>query len=505
MAIPLLYLIIRGVGASGEAWDLLFRAKTLAIIWRSLTLMGTVTILSILIGVPLAWITARSDIPLRRFWSISTALPLVLPSYVGALVIVSALGPTGLAQDILNNLFDIQRLPEIYGLSGATLTLTLINYPLVLLTVRAAISGIDPALEESARSLGANQLTAMIRTTLPQLRPSIASGSLLVALYTLSDFGAVSLLRYETFTWAIYQQYQSSFDRTIAASLSLVLVTVAIIVLMVETWSKGQGRYYRVGPGTARSQTMVLLGDWKWPAIAFCSAVVTITIVGPAIVLIYWIQQGISSGENQLLPWLELWNSCKVAGLAALATTACSIPVATLAIKYPSKLSWMLERLTFTGYALPGIVVALSLVFIGINVAQPIYQTIWILLFAYIVLFLPIAMGTTSSTLLQISPRLEEAARGLGRTPIQTLFAVVIPQMRSGILTGIAMVFLVTIKELPVTLILGPLGFKTLATIIWSTSSEAFYAKAAVPALIIMIVSSVPMIFLAWKGERLRA
>jgi iron(III) transport system permease protein len=208
------------------------------------------------------------------------------------------------------------------------------------------------------------------------------------------------------------------------------------------------------------------------------------------------------SGEPLLLLWGAAWNSLLVSGLAGVAAAALSIPLAALVVRYPGKLSLMLERASFTGYALPGIVVALALVFFGANYARPVYQTLWLLVFAYVVLFFPAALGATRAALLQVSPRLEDAARGLGRGPMQVMRTITVPLISSGLLMGAALVFLITMKELPATLILGPLGFKTLATSIWSASSEAFFARAAAPSLLLILISSVPMAFLVLRDRR---
>ncbi len=181
---------------------------------------------------------------------------------------------------------------------------------------------------------------------------------------------------------------------------------------------------------------------------------------------------------------------------------AAALPVAILAVRYSGRLSSLLERATYIGFALPGIVIALALVFFGANYATPLYQTLGLLIFAYVILFLPQAVGATRSRLLQISPRLEEAARSLGSTPLQTLTKITLPLVRPGILAGAALVFLTTMKELPATLLLSPIGFKTLATSIWSATSEAFFARAAVPALLLILVSSVPMAFLVIRERR---
>ena len=502
MLLPLAYLVVRGLAATDEAWSLLFRLRTAQILGRSAFLVITVTTVSALLAVPLAWLTTRTDLPFRRVWAVASVLPLVIPSYVGAFLLVSALGPKGLLQGLLDGPFGVDRLPDIYGLPGATITLSLLSYPYILLTVRGALLNMDPALEESARGLGAAPLSAFFRVTLPQLRPAIGSGSLLVALYTLSDFGAVSLLRYETFTWAIYQQYQSALDRSAAALLSLVLVALAGLILLAEAHSRGRMRYHRVGAGAQRPASAVSLGAWRWPAVGLCGAVLSAALVLPMAVLGYWLLKGLAAEEPLALLWGAARNSAYVSGLAAGVAVVCSVPVATLAVRYAGVFGSAVKSISFAVYALPGVVVALSLVFFGASFAGPLYQTTWLLTAAYVVLFLPVALGATRTSLLQVNPRLEDASRGLGKSAFQTMVAVTGPLMRPGLLTGAALVFLVTMKELPATLILGPLGFKTLATSIWSASSEAFFAQAAAPALMLVLVSSVPTALLILRRHR---
>ncbi len=496
MILPLCYLLIRSAGASGDAWELLFRSQTAHTLARTALLIVTVTAVSAAIAIPLAWLTVRTDLPMRRMWSVVTVLPLVIPTYVGAFLFVSSLGPGGMLQQALGPL-GIGRLPEVYGLGGATLTLALLSYPYLLLTLRAAWSSLDPAAEDSARSLGHGPWSALLRVTLPQLRPAIAAGSLLVALYTLSDFGAVSLMRYQTFTWVIYQQYESSFDRSIAAVLSLVVVAMAMVILVLGGRTQARLRYYRNGSGASRTPRVVRLGRWKWAALLLCGAIAGLSLVLPSVVLLQWLVRGALSGEPLLLFLSAARNSALVSLLAGGAAAALSVPLAIMVVRYPGRTSRLLERLTFTGYALPGVVVALALVFFGANYAQPLYQTTWLLVFAYVVLFFPAALGATRAALHQVSPCLEEAARGLGWGSGQVVARVTVPLARSGVLAGAALVFLVSMKELPATLILSPLGFETLATAVWSASSEAFFARAAAPALIIILMSSLPMAYLA--------
>ena len=234
MSLPLVYLVFRALdNGPSEVVEVAFRGKTLAVLARSFALAAIVTAASVAVAVPLAWLTVRTDLPGRRAWAILAALPLVVPSYVGGFVLVSVLGPRGFAQGALSPL-GVERLPEIYGLPGAALALTLFSYPYVFLTVRGALRGMDPALEEASRSLGSGVLATFFRVTLPQLKPAVVAGALLVALYSLSDFGAVSLLQFDSFSREIYTQYRSAFDRTPAAILALMLVALTAAILALE-------------------------------------------------------------------------------------------------------------------------------------------------------------------------------------------------------------------------------------------------------------------------------
>lgn len=502
MFLPALYLVVRGASASDQAWDLFFRIRTLETLGRTLLLVVCVTSLSAVIAVPFAWLTARSDLPLRRSWTVLLALPLVIPSFVGAFLYASALGPRGMLQSLLDAMFGVQRIPDFYGLAGATLVLTLLSYPYMFLTVRAAVANLDPATDESARSLGHGAWSAFFRVTLPQLNPSIAAGALLVALYTLSDFGAVSLMRYNTFTFTIYQQYQSSIDRSIAALLSFGLVALAIAILLMESYTRGRRRYYRAGAGSARQPRTAKLGAWNWAAIAAIIATLALALALPAGVLAFWLVRGVSNGEPLLLLWTATQNSLIVSLAAAGVTAIMAIAMTTLLVRYPTRINRVLESLSYTGYALPGVVVALALIFFGANYFRLLYQTHYLLIFGYAVLFFPVALGAVKSSLLQISPRLEDAARSLGHSPLRVMLRITAPLMMPGVLMGGALVFLLTMKELPATLILGPLDFDTLATEVWSASAEAFFARAAAPALLLILMSSVPMTLLVLREKR---
>jgi len=437
-------------------------------------------------------------------------LPLVVPSYVAAYLYVSLLSPRGLVQGWLEPL-GVDRLPPIYGFGGAWLVLTLISYPYTYLTVRAALQRLDPSLLEAVRSLGQSPRQAFWRVTVPSLRPALAGGSLLVALYCLRDFGAVSLLQYGTFTRVIYNRYQA-YRLDEAAAMALLLVGLTAILLYLDFRSRGRGRYARLSAGCARVRPPTSLGAWRWAALAFAGGIVFLALVVPAGGLVYWLWRGLNqdwlvrdlgAAQTNVASLLDLarpaGHSFAVSLGAAALTVGLALPTTLLAVRRPGRLSHLLERLTYTGSALPGIVVALAYVFIGANYAQALYQTLPMLLIAYVVLFLPQAIGSERASLLQVAPSLEEAGRSLGARPWAVFRRVTMPLVRPGLLAAGAMVFLTAMKELPATLILSPIGFDTLAVQVWANISEAFFARAAAPTLLLILLSSAPLALLTLR------
>jgi iron(III) transport system permease protein len=501
-AIPLSYLIVRVWEMGwGDAWAIATSARTRTVLIDTIVLAVSVTAAALAISVPLAWLTTRTDLPARRTWVVLTALPLAIPTYVGSFAMIGALGPRGIVQGWLEPL-GVDRLPSIYGFGGAFVVLTLFTYPYLLLTVRAAYNRLDPSLEEASRTLGRNSLVTFLRVVVPQLKPSIAAGSLLVALYVLSDFGAVSMLRYDTFTRAIYLQYRGGLDRGSAAVMGLMLVLLTIAVLAGEQRLRGSGSLHRLHGSGARVAATVHLGRWRWVAAGVCTTLVTVALVIPLAVIGYWLWRGTRVGESWFPAWSLVTNSLWASALGALLTVACAWPVAMLAVRSPGRSSRLVERLSWSGYALPGIVVALALVFFGAKYVPWAYQTMAMLVFAYMVLFLPQAIGAIRSSLLQVTPSVEEASHLLGSGSFATFRRVVLPLTRPGVTAGAALVFLTCMKELPATLLLSPTGYGTLATRVWTASNEAFLARAAAPALALVVLSSLPMLVLVRREDR---
>ncbi len=490
------YLVFRTVQGGNDSLDILLRSRTLELVFHTGGLAVAVAGASVVLSLPLAWLTTRTDLPFRGIWTVLLALPLAFPSYVAAFALVSALGPRGMLQDLLAPL-GVDSLPELFGFSGAWLVLTLISYPYVFLPLRAGFLGLDRSLEEAARGLGKGRLFVFLRVTLPSLRPALAAGAILSALYALSDFGAVSILRFDSLTRVIFVQYKSSFDRSGAAALGLLLVALAITLVWLESSTRGRAAYHtrnNRGPATTR------LGAWRWPALGLCGFVGFVGTILPASVITYWAVRGLSRGEDSGFELSAALNSLSASTLAAIFTLAAAIPVAFLAVRHRGTLTGLIEKATYSGFALPGIAIALALVFFGANYASLVYQTLGLLIFAYVIRFLPQAVGAARSALMQVNPNTEEAARGLGAGPPRVFFSVTAPQIFPGLSAGALLVFLTAMKELPVTLLLSPIGFDTLAIQIWSATSEAFFTRAAVPSLVLIALSSIAVVFML-RGE----
>jgi iron(III) transport system permease protein len=495
ITLPVAALIVRVVGASEQALSILFDARTLELLVRSTLLTTLVTAAAIVIGVGAAWITVRTDLRGRSVWGVLVALPLVIPSYVIALSFLSATGPRGLVARVTG-----AELPVLDGLAGAWLALTLSTFPYVFLIVAAALRRIDPALEDAARGLGAPPFRVFRTVTLPQLRPAIGAGALLVALYTLSDFGAVSLMRFDAFTRVIYAQYAGRLDRTAAAVLSVALIVIALVIIWGEERTRGSATFFSNRPN--RKATPRHLGlSGRVSATAALSFIVIAGLVLPVAVLVSWVVEGSRLGAGVSVDWAAVGGSLLGSSLAAVAAVAAAIPIVVLAVRYRSRVSRWLERSVFVAFSLPHITVAIAVVFFSVRYLGPLYQSLAVLVVVYASVFLAQATGSAKASMLQVDPAVEEASRGLGRGPWATLRSITIPLIRPGLLAGGALVFLTTMKELPATLLLRPTGFDTLAVDIWSAANELLYAQAAASALVLLAISAVPMYVLVLRQK----
>ncbi len=489
--LPLAYLVLRAFEADLQAVQaLVFRQRNLRLLFNTLTLSFTVLVGTTLLAVPLAFITVRTDIRHKRLLTILATLPLAVPGYVMAYALISLGGNYG----ILARLTGLA-LPRMSGLSGAAAALTLYTYPYLFLNLRAALAGVDPSYEETARSLGYGRTEIFFKVTLPHLRPALLAGWLVIGLYVLGDFGAVALMRYEVFSYAIFTQYHGAFDRVYAAWLSLMLLAMTVGVVGLEWRLLGRTKLWRSGSGVGRKPAEVPLGRTRPFAKLFVWLVILAAVGLPVLILSYWL---LLSPPDLRPPQVaasfaaSAGASVPAAALAALL----ALPVAYTAARYPSVISRTLERAAYIGYAIPPLALALAMVFFALRSAPALYQTLPLLILAYALNFQALAIGPIRSAVLQASPRLEEAARSLGRNRVEAFVSTVLPLLRRGIVAGGVLVFVIAMKELPITFLLAPTGYRTLAMNVFSRTSEAMLAQAAPYAAAIVVFSGLFIGFL---------
>jgi iron(III) transport system permease protein len=496
--IPLAYLLLRAFEANPkDLLEIVFRPRNLELLVNTVGLGLGVVLATSLVALPLAWLTARTDLPAKGLVTLLGVLPLAVPGYVGAYAMLAATGHNG----VLEKLFGFY-IPRPEGYFGALGVLALFSFPYLFLNLWNALRGLDPSLEESGRSLGLSQFQVFWRVILPQLRPAWLSGALLIILHVLGDFGVVSLTRYDTFSSAIYVQYNAAFDRVYAAWLGLMLLVITVGTLMLESRLLKNIRLSRIGSGVARHQSLVPLGRFRIAALSFVVLIAVATLVIPIGTIVYWLLGSRSPDWNTL--FVTAQNSALAAAPTALLATFFAVPLALLGARYASTLTGLLERSAYLGYATPPLALALAFVFFSLRVIPELYQTLSMLVIALTIHFLAEAIGPVRASLLQANPKLEEAARGLGFTSLQTFARVTLVLIRRGVFTSLALVFLSCLKELPITFLLAPIGFDTLSKQIYGFTSESLFAQAAPYALAIVIASSL-MVGLVLLQEQAKA
>ena len=510
VAVPLAYIFIRALGAEPEAWQRLFQTRLWRLLGNTLLLVIAVTSGALLTGVSMAWFTERTDLPGRKIFRWLLALPLAIPSYIGGIVHLALLRSRGgYIPQVLENIFGQPVFtPSPLGFWGAAFILTLFTYPYVYLLSAAAFRSLHASLEEAARTFGRTPFQTLFQVTLPALRPGLAAGALLVALDILAEYGTVALLRYETFSSAIFVQLSGRYDRSAASVLSGILVALAILILWGELRLQGQARFTQM-ESNWRPAPPAALGKWQIPACLLVLGVVSASLLVPVLVLLVWSIQAFLDADTLTAIFHTgsqgfssyVWNSLWSSGLAALIAVIFSLPVALNSVRYPNRFSRFISRFCQVGYAIPGVVIALSLVLLVNRLLPFLYATPFVVVIAYVLRHMPQAVRASESALGQLSPSMEEASRMLGRTSLQTFMQVTLPLILPGLLAGGSLVFLTSLKELPATLLLRPAGFETLAVRVWMWATEGFYSQAAPAALLLVLASAMPLYFLLRREQ----
>ena len=494
---PLIYLLVRAFGASPEMLNnVVFRMRNVRLLGNTLLLAVSVLVLDVLIAMPLAYLSVRCKIKARRLITLLGVLPLAMPGYIMAYALLGMGGYNGTFQAWFGWNF-----PRISGFSGSLIVLTICTFPYLYLNLRTALLGLDQSIEEASRSLGHDAKSTFWKVILPQLKPALLAGGLLISLHVIGDFGTVSLMRFETFSYALYLQYLSAYDRIYAAWLALMLLALTTGALVLEYRLLKQAIYHRMGRGVAKARKYLDLGPWAIPAYTFVAVVAVVSVILPVSSIGFWLNEAaFTSIAGDLAE--AFWHSIQASAPAALLTTILALPLAYIGVRYKTKLSNPIERVAYLGYATPPLAFALALVFFSLYVSSSLYQSLLLLIIAYSLHFLAEAIGPVRSALYQAPPQLEEAAKSLGYSSIKSFFKVTLPLLRGGMIAAASLVFLSAMKELSITFLLSPIGFDTLALKVWSYTGEAMFAEAAPFPLAILLFSSLFVGFLfskEWK------
>jgi iron(III) transport system permease protein len=481
--IPLAYVILVLVQTGLATFiELTVRPRVFELLANTIALLVLAIPASVAIGVGAAWLVERTDLPGRRAWAVLLAAPLVVPAFVTSYGWITVI-------------------PSMSGLGAGVLIATLSYYPLIYLPVVATLRRLDPALEEVAASLGRSPRRVFAGIVLPQLRLPILGGGLLVGLHLLAEYGAFAMLRFDTFTTAIIAQYRSTFNGPAAASLASVLVLCCLGLLLFENVARGDGRVARIGSGAPRPHRRKRLGRSVLPAAAFVAIVVTMAVGVPMLSIARWLGIGGIGAWTQDHLVQALVQTTTLAAAGAILAVAFALPLAILVVRYASQASRTLEATNYVTSALPGIVVALALATITIRLAPPLYQTVVVLLLAYVLLFLPRALINLRSGIAQVPVGLEEVAQSLGDRPAVAFARVTARLAAPAALAGAALVFLGIVNELTATLLLSPTGTRTLTTQFWTHVNDLDYAAAA-PYAFLMVVLSIPMVSVLFRASQ---
>jgi iron(III) transport system permease protein len=485
ICLPLAYVILRSwqAGPAYIAADL-FRERTLALLSNTVVIAIAVTVAGVLIGTAAAWCIERCDLPGRPWWRIAISLPLAIPAFVASYT-WSSLAPV------------------FASMAGAIVILTLSSYPLVFLPVSAALRHMDPTLEEVSRSLGRGPWSTFFGAVLPQARPALGAGALLVLTHMFAEFGALALLRVQTFTTAIFASYELQFDSASAALQSAVLMALCLPAAWGEMRLRARSQVARTGRGSARNLPMRPLGAFRRPVVIALCLLLFLAIGVPFAMLGYWLVIGQSRGGGlvDILP--AVTGSLSLSLPSAAIVVALALPLVLAASRHGGKLANIADRLPYVVHGLPGLVIALALVFLSIHYARPFYQTTIVLFIAYAMLFLPLAQSALRASVELVPPRLEELARGLGHGPFTAFVSITLPNIVPGIGAALALMVLEVMRELTATLMLAPTGTVTLATEVWSHANDGQYAAAAPFAAILVLVSGLPVYVFARRSMEL--
>ncbi len=501
-ATPLIYIGYHASQADGVLWQRLVSSRLPELIRRTAALVAAVGGVTTVLGVSAAWLVERTDIPARSAWRWLLCLPLAIPGYVLAVCYMFLLRRGGFVDRIAMQYFGFAHgefpLPPLFGTWGVAVVMSLYSFPLVFLAVGGTLRVLDASFEDAARVAGRTRLQTFFAVTVPLLLHAVAGGVLLVALYVLSDFGTVSLMRYQTFTTAIFREFAGEIGRTAASVISVGLIGLSLPLLAIENVvHRGDRRYTRGAHW--RPQSPISLGRWRGPATAFIATLATLSLFIPLAVLTGLTVRGVAAPTDvdriwrvgALSIWRSGWNSLVLAVCGATIAVLLALLPAILRVRSGGRYAKIVTYLSKTAFALPGMIVGLG--FLMLFIRTPIYATLGALILASAFRLLPQTVTLGEATLRMVSPNLESAARTMGYGPWTTMRRVTIPLAAPGLLSAWALAFVTAMKELPLLVILRPPGFDTLPVRIWEASNDAVYTQAAPPALLLVALTTLTL------------
>jgi iron(III) transport system permease protein len=462
-----------------QVYELVARPRVGELLVNTVGLVVVTVPICLVLGVGAAWLVERTDVPGRNVWRPLLVAPLAVPAFINSYAWVSVV-------------------PTLNGFGAGVLVSALSYFPFVYVPAAATLRRLDPAVEESARALGSSSTGVFLRVVLPQLRLALLGGSLLIGVHLLAEYGAFAMLRFSTFTTAIFEQFQATFNGAAGSTLAAALVLLCLLLLVTEAAARGDARFARIGSGAARMSAPHRLRTTMIPAVASLVTLVILALGVPGWTVARWLWIGGSQvwALDDIVP--SLVQTIGLAAVAALVTTVLAFPLAWLAVRFHGFLARFVEGANFVTSSMPGIVTALALVTVAIRFVPPVYQTVTLVLLAYVLMFMPRAMVNLRSGLAQVPVALEEASRSLGVSPTRTFLRVTLRLTAPAAAAGASLVFVGVATELTATLLLAPTGTRTLAMRFWSLSSELDYAAAA-PYALLLVLLAVPVTVVLYR------
>ena len=516
VVLPLSVLLLSWHSIEGEIWSHLWQTQMPRLLSNTVKLVAGVGVGVVVLGVSLAWLTALCEFPGRKWLDWALMLPFAIPAYVLAFVFIGLLDFAGPVQSLLRELFGASfRLPPIRSTGGVIIVLVLVFYPYVYLLARAAFLAQGKGLMEAARVLGKSPWQAFWKVALPMARPAIGAGLALAMMETLADFGAVATFNFDTFTTAIYKTWYGFFSLGTAAQLASLLLLVVMLALYGERRARGVNR---PANERARGSALYHLKGAKALAASFwCGLIFALAFVIPMLQLVTWFwQRGRFDLDER---YVELvWHSLSLGSLAALVTVSVALLLVFARRQAPTKAIKASVGIANLGYALPGSVLAVALMLafsyvdnhlllpaveaFGFDAQPLLLGSLSALVVAYVVRFLAVAYGPLENGLARIKPSLPQASRSLGVGGIKLFHKVYLPLLLPATLSAALLVFVDVLKEMPATLLMRPFGWDTLSVRIFEMTSEGEWARAALPALTLVLVGLLPVIGLIRRSAQ---